>query len=252
MIRRLLLPALLLLLFANVAFSQAAHFDGKTWWDHVKVLADDKMEGRDTGSEGMVHAEAYVVDQLKAAGLQPAGTKGYYQPVKFVSREIVEKDSSAALVRDGKAQPLVLGEDAIFSTRVDLAPHVEAPLVFVGYGLNIPEKNYNDLAGLDLKGKVVVLLTGSPADVPSALSAHYQSTAERWKALKAAGVIGVIGIPNPSSMDIPWSRISVNRTHPSMALADPKLDDTAGEKFSMYFNPANRRSWKRSQAAASL
>lgn len=238
MIRRLLLPALLLLLFANVAFSQAAHFDGKTWWDHVKVLADDKMEGRDTGSEGLVHAEAYVVEQLKAAGLQPAGTKGFYQPVKFVSREIVEKDSSAALVRDGKAQPLVLGEDAIFSTRVDLAPHIEAPLVFVGYGLNIPEKNYNDLAGLDLKGKVVVLLTGSPADVPSALSAHYQSTAERWKALKESGVIGVIAIPNPSSMDIPWSRISVNRVHPSMALADPKLDDTAGERFSMLFNPA--------------
>src|SRR5205823_3148129 len=148
------------------------------------------------------------------------------------------KDSSAALVRDGKAQPLVLGEDAIFSTRVDLAPQVEAPLVFVGYGLNIPEKNYNDLAGLDLKGKVVVLLTGSPADVPSALSAHYQSTAERWKALKEAGVIGVIAIPNPSSMDIPWSRIAVNRAHPNMALADPKLDDTAGEKFSMLFNPA--------------
>ena len=62
----------------------------------------------------------------------------------------------------------------------------------MGYGLNIPEKNYNDLAGLDLKGKVVVYMTGSPADVPSALSAHYQSTAERWKALKEAGVFGVI------------------------------------------------------------
>ena len=238
MIRRLFLPALLFLLFAKVAFSQAAHFDGNTWWDHVKVLADDKMEGRETGSEGLKHAETYVVDQLKAAGLQPAGTKGYYQPVKFVSRQIVEKDSSAALVRNGKEQPLTLGDDAIFSTRVDLAPHVEAPLVFVGYGLNIPEKNYTDLAGSDLKGKVAVLLTGSPADVPSALSAHYQSTAVRWKALKDAGVIGVITIPNPSSMDIPWSRISMNRTHPSMALADAKLDDTAGEKFAMYFNPA--------------
>jgi Zn-dependent M28 family amino/carboxypeptidase len=236
MTRRLLLPALLL--FASAAFSQTAHFDGKTWWDHVKVLADDNMKGRDTGSEGLKRAEAYVVDQLKASGLQPAGTKGYYQPVKFVSRQIVEKDSSAALLRNGKEQPLVLGEDAIFSTRANLAPHVEAPLVFVGYGLNIPEKNYNDLAGLDLKGKVVVYISGSPADVPSALSAHYQSTAERWNALKEAGVIGVIAIPNPSSMDIPWSRISMNRAHPSMVLADPKLDETAGEKFAMTLNPA--------------
>jgi Zn-dependent M28 family amino/carboxypeptidase len=238
MIRYLLLPALLFSVLTNIAFSQATHFDGNTWWGHVKVLADDKMEGRETGSEGLKNAESYVVDQLKAAGLQPAGTKGYYQPVKFVSREIVENDSSAALVRNGKAQSLVLGEDAIFSTRVDLAPHTEAPLVFVGYGLNIPENKYNDLAGLDLKGKVAVLLTGSPADVPSALSAHYQSTAVRWKALREAGVIGVISIPNPSSMDIPWSRIAANRAHPSMALADPKLDETAGEKFAMYFNPA--------------
>src|SRR5437763_375169 len=207
MMRRLFLPALLITL-TNVAFSQAAHFDGKTWWDHVKVLADDKMEGRDTGSQGLVHAEAYVVDQLKAAGLQPAGTKGFYQPVKFVSREIVEKDSSAALVRDGKVQPLVLGEDAFFGTRVDLAPHVEAPLVFVGYGLSIPEKNYDDFEGLDLKGKVVVLLAGSPAEIPGPLASHYQTGAERWKALRKAGVVGVINIPNPAAIDVPWSRMS--------------------------------------------
>lgn len=240
MFRLKFLPALLLILFASLGFSQspAAHFDGKTWWDNVKVLADDKMEGRETGSEGLRKAEDYVVEQLKAAGLQPAGTKGFYQPVDFVSRQIVEKQSRAMLIRDGKQQPLVLGEDAIFSTRVNLAPEIEAGMVFVGYGLNIPEKNYNDLAGLNLKGKVAVLLTGSPADVPSALSAHYQSTAERWKALKQAGAIGVISIPNPSSMDIPWSRIALNRTHPSMVLADPKLDETEGEEFAMYFNPA--------------
>ncbi len=122
-------------------------FDGKTWWEHIKVLAADNMEGRDTGSPGLKKAEAYVVDQLKAAGLQPAGVKGFYQPVKFESRQLVESESSAALVRDGKAEPLTLGEDAIFSTRVDLAPAVEAPLVFVGYGLSIPESNFDDLAG---------------------------------------------------------------------------------------------------------
>src|SRR5437660_804155 len=120
------------------------HFEGQTWWNYVKVLADDNMEGRETGSEGLRKAEAYVVDQLTKAGLQPAGNDGYYQWVKFESRQIIEKDSSAALVRNGKVEPLALGEDAFFGTRVDLAPQVEAPLVFVGYGLSIPEKNYDE------------------------------------------------------------------------------------------------------------
>src|SRR5580700_3334286 len=199
------------LLVAVCAFSAQvapSHFDGKTLWDYVKVLADDNMEGRETGSAGLRRAEAYIVDQLKVAGLQPAGSDGFYQPVKFESREIIEKDSSAALVRDGKSEPLTLGEDVYFGTRADLAPEVEAPLVFIGYGLKIPEQNYDDLAGLDLKGKVVVTFAGSTADTPAALSAHYQSAGERWKSLRAAGVIGVIAIPNPASMDVPWSRMT--------------------------------------------
>jgi Zn-dependent M28 family amino/carboxypeptidase len=215
------------------------HFDGKTWWAYVKVLADDKMEGRETGSAGLRAAEAYVVEQLKDAGVEPAGSDGYYQPVKFISHQIIEKDSSAALIRDGKAEPLVLGEDAYFSTRADLAPEVEAQLVFVGYGLSIPEKNYDDFAGLDVKGKIAVTFQGSPADMPTALASHYQSAAEKWKGLRNAGAIGVITIPNPAAMDIPWSRQSANRTHVSMELADPTLNDTEGEKVTMNFNPAS-------------
>jgi Zn-dependent M28 family amino/carboxypeptidase len=215
------------------------HFDGKTWWGYVKVLADDNMEGRETGSAGLRAAQAYVVEQLKEAGVEPAGSDGYYQPVLLESRQIIEKDSSAALIRDGKTEPLVLGEDAYFSTRTDLAPQVEAPLVFVGYGLNIPEKNFNDFAGLDLQGKIAVAMQGSPADMPIGLASHYQSAAEKWKALHAAGAIGHISLPNPTAMDIPWSRQSLNRTHVSMELTDPALNDTAGEQFAMVFNPAS-------------
>ncbi len=151
------------------------NFDGNSWWAYVKVLASDQMEGRETGSEGLRKASAYIVDQLKADGLEPAGSNGFYQPVKLVSRQIDESGSSLALVRDGKDEPLVLGQDAMFSTRVDLAPEVDAPLVFVGYGLRVPEKNYDDFAGLDVKGKVVVVISGSPADMSSALASHYQS-----------------------------------------------------------------------------
>ncbi len=222
------------------AFAQESQpsFDGKTWWEHIKVLAADNMEGRDTGSLGLKRAEAYVVGQLKTSGIQPAGVKGYYQSVKFESRQLMEKESSAALVRDGKAEALTLGEDAIFSTRVDLAPTVDAPLMFVGYGLSIPEKDFDDLAGLDLKGKVAVLITGSPSQISSALASHHQTAGERWKAFRAAGAVGIISIPNLASMDVPWSRTSLNRLHPGMELAGAEFNETEGEQLALTFNPA--------------
>jgi hypothetical protein len=100
MLKKLLLLTSLLVAISSLSQQSApTYFDGKTWWDYVKVLADDDMEGRETGSAGLRRAEAYIVDQLKQAGLQPAGTDGFYQPVKFESRQIVEKDSSLALLR---------------------------------------------------------------------------------------------------------------------------------------------------------
>src|SRR5215472_2998389 len=137
--------------------STPSNFNGQSWWDYVKVLAADEMEGRETGSAGLQKASAYVVEQLKKSGLEPAGSNGFYQPVQFVSRQIDESGSSLVLVGGGKAEHLVLGEDAMFSTRANLMPSVNTSLVFVGYGLKVPEKNYNDFAGLDVKGKVVVL-----------------------------------------------------------------------------------------------
>jgi len=236
-------PALLLLSIAFAAYSSSTpsatnpNFDGKSWWEYVKVLAADNMEGRETGSEGLRRASAYIVEQLKKDGLQPAGVNGFYQPVKLISRQIDESASSLAVVRNDSKESLTLGGDAFFSTRVQLAPEVNAPMVFVGYGLSIPEKNYDDYAGLDLKGKVVVMISGSPADIPSALASHYQSTAERYKTLREAGVVGIVAIPNPASMDIPWGRMTLARTRPSMALADPELDETRGMSLVVVFNP---------------
>jgi Zn-dependent M28 family amino/carboxypeptidase len=226
--------------FGTLASAQAnPYFDGKTWWEHVKFLADDRLEGRDTGSTGEREAQKYAVEQLKRAGAEPAGVDGFYQPVKFVSRQIVEQDSSLALVRDGKREPLVLGEDAIISTRVMPAPEVEAPLVFAGYGLRIPEKNYDDFAGLEVRGKIVVILSGSPAEIPGPLASTYQTAAERYKTLRALGAVGVISVPNPASMDIPWSRMSLNRAHASMDLDYPEFNETEGAKIAATINPAS-------------
>src|SRR5438132_6164989 len=178
------LSLFLLLTTAISAFAQTSNLagsDGRMWWNYVRVLASDDMEGRETGSEGLRKAASYIVEQAKKDGLQPAGSDGFYQPVKLRSRQIDENQSSLALVRDEKRVPLVLGEDAMFSTRVDLVPEVDAPLVFVGYGLRVPELNYDGFSGLDLQGKVAVIFSGSTTDMPAALAAHYQSMAERKK-----------------------------------------------------------------------
>jgi Zn-dependent M28 family amino/carboxypeptidase len=221
----------------SMAATTDTAFTGTSWWNYVKVLASDDMEGRETGSPGLRKAQEYVVEQLKNAGLEPVGSRSYYQPVRFESRQIVEQDSSLALVNNRQVEPLTLGDDAIFSTRVDLASAVDASLVFAGYGLTIPELGHDDLAGLDLRDKVVVIFPGAPAEIPGALASHYQSAGERWKALRKAGAIGVITILNPTAMDIPWSRISANRAHPSMALKDAEFDETSGEKLAVVFNP---------------
>ncbi|HSK46287.1 MAG TPA: M28 family metallopeptidase [Candidatus Binatia bacterium] len=222
---------------AAAAPAKEASFDGTTWWNYVKILAADNMEGRETGSPGLRRAQDYVVEQLKRAGLEPVGSASYYQPVRFESRQIVEKESSLALVHNGQVEPLTLGDDAIFSTRVDLAPAVDAPLVFAGYGLTIPEMGHDDLSGLDVRDKVVVVFPGAPSEIPGALASHYQSAGERWKTLRKAGAVGLITILNPVAMDIPWSRISANRAHPSMALKGAEFDETAGEALAVVFNP---------------
>ncbi|HEX8871367.1 MAG TPA: M28 family metallopeptidase, partial [Candidatus Acidoferrum sp.] len=165
---------------------------------------------------------------------------GFYQPVHFLQYQVDEAKSSLALVSGGHSTPLSFADDAFISSRSTHASGaVSAPLVFVGYGLKIPEKNLDELAGLDLKGKVVVFLSGSPSDIPTALASHYQTIAERWKSLRAAGAIGMIVIFNPASMDVPWSRISLNRNHPSMNLADPEFEEAEGLQIAAAFNPAS-------------
>ena len=218
----------------------ATHFDGKTWWERVKYLADDSLEGRDTGSEGIKKAQAFAVEQFKKAGLAPAGTDGFYQPVRFMQYQVDEAKSSLALVANGKSEAISFTDDGFISTRLTRkSAELAAPMVFVGYGLRVPEKNLDEFAGVDLKHKIAVYLAGSPEEVPSSLAAHYQTIAERWKALQAAGAVGLITIYNPASMDIPWARISVNRNHPSVDLADAEFHEAEGLQVAMAFNPAS-------------
>jgi hypothetical protein len=229
--------------------------EAQRWWAHVQFLADDSLEGRNTGSEGHKKAAAYVADRFKQAGLEPAGTSGYLQPVAFVSRKIVEAESSLALVRNGAAEAVALGPEAAISMRAQTAPEVEAPLVFAGYGLTIPEAQHDDFADLDVRGKIVVIITGSPAGVPGPLSAHYQSADVRAANLKRVGAIGTVTISNPRTTDVPWDRSTLARLQPAMSLASTSSAGAAGAsgsssaaadsefKIALTVNPASAERW---------
>jgi hypothetical protein len=206
------------------------------WWAHVRFLADDALEGRETGSAGHRKAAAYVAAELQKAGVLPAGSDGYLQPVRFRSRRILEDQSSLALVRNGTVEPIVLGDEATISMRVEPSPTLEAPVVFVGHGLRIPEAKYDDLSGIDLRGKLVLFLSGGPSRISGPLLSHYQSV--RWSYLKETGALGTLSISNPWTMDIPWERSILSRFQPSLGLADPGLDETAGQQLSVTINPA--------------
>ena len=75
--------------------------EGDRWWAHIAFLADDKLQGREVGSDGYQEAAQYVAGKMETFGLKPAGTSGYFQPVKFETRQLVEDESSLTLVRDG-------------------------------------------------------------------------------------------------------------------------------------------------------
>jgi hypothetical protein len=204
---------LLLLLGAATLFAADFAAEGDRWWAHIAFLADDKLAGRDVGTDGYQEAARYVAGKMETFGLKPAGTSGYFQQVKFETRQVVEDESSLALRRDGQAEVLDRA-DATFNSRADLAPSLEAGMVFIGYGLRVPEAKYDDLAGMDLRGKIAVYVnsTGS-LDAPGPVKSHVGSATERWKVLQAAGAIGTAVIMNP---------------RPSAVTVAPAPGDTAG------------------------
>jgi len=211
---------------------------GARWWAHVRFLADDSLEGRETGSPGYRRAVEYVAERWRKAGLEPAFAGAYVQRVALRSRQIDESRSSLALVRDDHVDPLTLGEDGFFNLRIDPTSEVNAPLVFVGHGLDIPDAGINDLDGLDLAGAVAVYFSTPPDALPGPLQAHFGSNAERWRMLKASGAIGTLTVPASTRLEVPWARLAVARLQPQMSLADPALDEYAGQQLAFTINPA--------------
>lgn len=227
---------------------------GKAWWAHVQVLADDSMRGRMTGSPDFLRAAAYVVRKFRSYGLEPAGVGGsYYQPVHFIEQWVEAGKSQLNLVVDGQTQPLALGQDAVLSSRSPEPATVDAGLVFLGYGLHLPDSNYDDFNSTEvpagsLRGKIIVVINGGPAELPGALKSFARTSPMR-EAMREAGVVGIVSIPTPKSMDFGWDRIASSASQPGMWLAPeagdeavarrhPALGDDHDPMFAATFNPA--------------
>ncbi len=165
---------------------------------NMTFLADDALEGRGTGTRGYAIAAKFMAAQFAALGLQPAGDAGtYFQDVPFRSMHPDQTQTTLTLVRNGKEETLTYREDYI--TRGDpVRPDtsVEAPVVFVGFGVTAPEQGYDDYQDINAKGKIVALMSGAP-DFESSMKAHYSSSLGKLSNAAAHGAVGIITLDSP-------------------------------------------------------
>jgi len=227
--------ALVLAACATVPEPPTAAERAERWWSDVSTLAADDMEGRLTGTPGYQRAADYVVSQLEEIGLEPAGTEGFFQPVAFEEQFVDAAGSSAALVAGGRVTALSIPGDIIIGRGDGRRPErIEAPLVFIGYGLHMPEAGHDDFAGIDLKGKIAVVVSGGPADIPGALKAHARR--DRARLLSERGAAGLLSLTTAKAVEVPWARSMAQAGQSGMYFADPALRDVKTEFFGASFS----------------
>jgi Zn-dependent M28 family amino/carboxypeptidase len=131
---------------------------------HVKYLASDELEGRGPGQKGGDLAADYIAEQFKSYGLKPAGDNGtYFQQVPLVGVKTLPDTSFAVAPNSGAAVDLKLLDDYVTTNeRQTESVDIDAPIVFVGYGITAPEYQWDDYKGYDLKGKVALLFVNEP------------------------------------------------------------------------------------------
>jgi Zn-dependent M28 family amino/carboxypeptidase len=196
--------------------------------DYVKVLADDAMEGRYPGTRGGDMAAAYVAKQFAADGLAPAGDNGtFLQHINFVGMTVKAADTTFSFVPlNGSAIPLTFAEDYTVSN-LTLTPTVDidAPIVFVGYGATAPEFGWNDYAGVDVKGKVILCIVGDPpSDDPKFFGGKALTYYGRWtyKFEQAArmGAVGALIIHRTDLASYGWDVVKNSNSREKTYLRD--------------------------------
>ncbi|MEO7503789.1 MAG: M20/M25/M40 family metallo-hydrolase [Sphingomicrobium sp.] len=209
--RLALLPIALGISAAAVADPAADRVRG-----HVEFLASDLLEGRGTGTRGHEIAASYVASQFRAMGLQPGGEAGdWYQWVPLRRARLVDGKQSIAMTLDGKTAPVSEYELGLRPSLTEKSRDLRAGMLFVGFGLSDKALGVDDYAGLDARGKIVVVLRGTPAGLPTEIAAHLGSTKEVGAA--AHGAVGILELgarrgPPPGAGGPPQSLYSKRAT----------------------------------------
>jgi hypothetical protein len=160
--RNLVLPFVLLVLLASCVWAATESADAARYREHVKVLADPRMEGRGAGTKGLEHARQYLEREFKRLGLEPKGEGGSYrQPFQVTTGAKLREDNRLTVVVDGTEHKLKLREDYI-PLSFSAVDSVSGPVVFAGYGASAEEFGYDDYTHLDVKDKIVLVLRGEP------------------------------------------------------------------------------------------
>jgi hypothetical protein len=210
-------PALLLFAAPLAAQPGPAPITAADMLRHISVLASDDFEGRAPASEGERRTTAYIVEQFRARGLEPAGEGGsWFQPVGLVERSPGARNirwtaRGAALAFDAD-NIVLMGREA--EVRIS-----DAPVVFAGHGVRAPEHGVDQLAGAELRGAVVLILQHGP-DVPG-----FPPFAERVRAVEQAGAAAVIAIIDP---DVPWAQVAASYGRHAVRLASAPVPALAG------------------------
>lgn len=190
---------------------------------HITFLADDAMRGREAGSPEYEIAAAYVASRFIEYGLKPAGDAGsYLQKVAMTTYVPSEGRITLAPRGGGAAVPLVFGDDYIpGGTPLSPTVKLDAPLVFAGFGVVAPGYKQDDYRGLDVKGKIVVILAGAPKWFQGEERAHYGNAVTKRMAAAAHGAAGVITVYTPTRQTVsPFERLKLNWSETAMAWTD--------------------------------
>jgi Zn-dependent M28 family amino/carboxypeptidase len=193
---------------------------GRTRAD-VAALADDRMQGRRTGTPGFDRAADYVAGRMRVIGLQPAGDDGtYFQRVPLLSATRVAEGARLQVLRHDRTITLRFADQFLPAPDFTAAERsVRAPAVFVGQGVVAPERGHDDLAGLDLHGKVAVLFGGAPAAFDQDLRAIHGAPLEKLRALAARGAVGAVFVDSAQDeARAPWARQAAAWRQPQLRL----------------------------------
>jgi hypothetical protein len=164
----------------------------------MRFLADDALEGRGIETRGYAVAAKFMASEFEGLGLEPAGQSGFFQNVPLRSMRPDESKTSMTWMRAGTPETLVFRQDYISGgDPIRAESSVEAPVVFVGYGVTAKGQGYDDYEGIDTKGKIVAMLFGAP-NFESSLKAHNSSSAVKRKNAAAHGAVGVITLDDPN------------------------------------------------------